>query len=151
SAPFTIQQNRTRTAKFTMALALDPAVAGAVNKADLQYRILAGLDGGKRIVLPKSGRGGISVPGDSPIPFETVTYRTTIAFFGKGRNTFTVVNELPVEEYLQGVVPNELSPITCGQLEGLKAQAVAARTYVMRNPGQSKNEGYDICSTDACQ
>src|SRR5207244_3867411 len=35
--------------------------------------------------------------------------------------------------------------------EALKAQAVAARTYVMRNLGQYRNEGYDICASDACQ
>ena len=55
------------------------------------------------------------------------------------------------KQYLLGVVPNELSPTTFGELEALKAQAVAARTYVMRNLGQSKKEGYDICATDACQ
>src|SRR5204862_1447547 len=37
------------------------------------------------------------------------------------------------------------------QLEALKAQAVAARTYVQRNLGQYANEGYDICATDSCQ
>jgi peptidoglycan hydrolase-like amidase len=61
------------------------------------------------------------------------------------------VNELPIEDYLPGVVPNELSPATFGELEALKAQAVAARTYVIRNLGQSKKEGYDICATDTCQ
>src|SRR5207344_3603383 len=40
---------------------------------------------------------------------------------------------------------------TFGQIEALKAQAVAARTYIQRNMGQYKNEGYDICATDACQ
>ena len=67
------------------------------------------------------------------------------------RHTLTIVNELPLEEYLRGVVPNELSPTTFGQIEALKAQAVAARTYIQRNLGQYKNEGYDICATDACQ
>ena len=71
--------------------------------------------------------------------------------FGNTRNTFTVVNELPLEEYLLGVVPNELSPSTFGQLEALKAQAVAARTYIVKNMGQYRAEGYDICDTDACQ
>src|SRR5262249_27975071 len=66
-------------------------------------------------------------------------------------NTLTVVNELPIEQYLLGVVPNELSPATFGQLEALKAQAVAARTYAIKNMGQSRREGYDICDTDACQ
>ena len=64
------------------------------------------------------------------------------------RNTLTVVNELPLEEYLLGVVPNELSPSTFGQLEALKAQAVAARTYIVKNMGQYRAEGYDICDTD---
>ena len=48
-------------------------------------------------------------------------------------------------------MPNELSPTTFGQIEALKAQAVAARTYIQRNLGQYRNEGYDICATDACQ
>src|SRR6185369_852652 len=61
------------------------------------------------------------------------------------------VNELPMEDYLLGVVPNELSPTTFGELEALKAQAVAARTYILRNLGQYKDEGYDICATDMCQ
>src|SRR6516165_8972033 len=148
---FSIQQNRTRTAKFTMVLALDPAAAGAVTKADLQYRILVELDGGKLIVLARNSKVRVNVPGDVPIEFENRTYRGTIEVFGNARNTFTVVNELPLEQYLLGVVPNELSPTTFGQIEALKAQAVAARTYVVRNLGQYKNEGYDICSTDACQ
>ena len=49
------------------------------------------------------------------------------------------------------MVPNELSPSTFGELEALKAQAVAARTYIVANLGQSREEGYDICDTDACQ
>jgi stage II sporulation protein D len=36
-------------------------------------------------------------------------------------------------------------------LEVLKAQAVAARTYTLRNLGEFESEGYDICSTPRCQ
>lgn len=151
ASAFSIQQNRTRTAKFTMIVALDPNASGAVTKNDLQYRVLVELDGGKLIVLPKTGRIRINVPGDIPIEFENRTYRGAIEVFGNARNTFTVVNELPLEQYLLGVVPNELSPATFSQIEALKAQAVAARTYAVRNMGQSRNEGFDICATDACQ
>jgi len=56
-----------------------------------------------------------------------------------------------LEEYLRGVVPNELNPTAFGQIEALKAQAVAARTYIQRNMGQYKKEGYDVCATDTCQ
>src|SRR5438552_17717300 len=53
---FTIQQNRTRTAKFTMALAVDPAATGTLTQANLQYRTLVELDGGKIIIVPKGAR-----------------------------------------------------------------------------------------------
>jgi peptidoglycan hydrolase-like amidase len=147
---FTIQQNRTRTAKFTMALAVDPVLTGVLTNSNLQYRTVIELDGGRIIVLPKGARTQID-GGGVPVEFDNRSYRAKIEVFGNARNTFTVVNELPLEEYLLGVVPNELSPVTFGQIEALKAQAVAARTYIIRNLGQYKNEGYDICATDACQ
>ena len=65
--------------------------------------------------------------------------------------TLTVVNVLNLEDYLRGVVPNELSPAVFPQIEALKAQAVAARTYALRNRGQFAGKGYDICATPACQ
>jgi stage II sporulation protein D len=151
SVPFTIQQNSTRTAKFTSVLALDPASSNRVlSKADLQYRMVVELDGGKLLALAMSSKVRIE-PTGAPIEIDNRSYRGAIEVFGNSRNTFTIVNELPVEQYLLGVVPNELSPTTFGQLEALKAQAVAARTYIVRNMGQYKNEGYDICATDACQ
>jgi stage II sporulation protein D len=61
------------------------------------------------------------------------------------------VNVVNLEDYLQGVVPNELSPDAFPQLEALKAQAVAARTYVLRNRGGYAAHGYDICATPSCQ
>jgi stage II sporulation protein D len=150
SSPFTIQQNRTRTAKFTMIVALDPAVTGTLTKSDLQYRTVVELDAGKLIVLPKGARTPIDA-GGAPIEFDNRTYRGKLDVFANARNTLTVVNELPMEDYLLGVVPNELNPVAFGEIEALKAQAVAARTYIARNLGQYKNEGYDICATDACQ
>ena len=150
ATPFTIQQTRTRTAKFTMVLSIDPAAAGAVTSANLQYRTLVEIDGGKLILVPKGTKTEIEA-GGTPIEFETKTYRGKMEVSGNARNTFTVVNELPIEDYLLGVVPNELNPATFPEVEALKAQAVAARTYIMRNLGQYKREGYDICATDACQ
>jgi stage II sporulation protein D len=63
----------------------------------------------------------------------------------------TLVNVVNIEDYLKGVVPNELSPDAFPQIEALKAQAVAARTYVLRNRGQFGRRGYDICATPSCQ
>src|SRR5262245_44143698 len=106
---FTIQQNRTRTAKFTMVLSLDRTFTGALTKANLQYRTLVEIDGGRLFVLPPDSVTPIDTRG-APVEVDNRTYRGKIEVFGNSRNTFTVVNELPLEDYLLGVVPNELSP-----------------------------------------
>jgi stage II sporulation protein D len=65
--------------------------------------------------------------------------------------SLTVVNVVNVEQYLRGVVPNELSPVAFPQIEALKAQAVAARTWVLAHLGDYSSKGYDVCATPACQ
>ncbi len=62
-----------------------------------------------------------------------------------------MVNVVNVEDYLRGVVPNELSPLAFPEIEALKAQAVAARSYVLNHRGEFVARGYDICATPACQ
>jgi stage II sporulation protein D len=78
-------------------------------------------------------------------------YRGILEVRANESGTLTVVNIVHVEDYLRGVVPNELSPVSFPQLEALKAQAVAARTYALRNRGQFQSKGYDLCDTPACQ
>ena len=82
---------------------------------------------------------------------EATPYRGIFEVRTGAPGTLTVINVLNLEDYLKGVVPNELSPTVFGELEALKAQAVAARTYAMRNMGQYAAKGYDICATAACQ
>lgn len=135
-----------------MVLAVDPSLSNRVlTRNDLKYRAVVEIDGGRILVLPNSTKIRIEPRDNTLIEFDNRSYRGAIEVFGNARNSFTVVDELPLEDYLPGVVPNELSPTTYGEIEALKAQAVAARTYAVRNMGQSKNEGYDICATDACQ
>jgi stage II sporulation protein D len=62
-----------------------------------------------------------------------------------------LVNILNVENYLKGVVPCELSPDIYNAYEALKAQAVAARTYAVKNLGKNEDLGFDLCDTAACQ
>ncbi len=147
---FTVEQRATRAATFAPVLALDPAATGPLTKANLEYRLAVELDGDVTIVMAAGARVRIEPPA-APLEMDGHAYRGALEVFGNARHTLTVVNELPLEEYLRGVVPNELNPTAFGEIEALKAQAVAARTYVYRNLGQSQNEGYDVCSTDACQ
>ena len=147
---FTVEGRATRSATFASVLAVDPARSGALAASDVQYRVTVTLDGGAILVVPAAKHVRIEPPA-APLEIDTRAYRGALEIFGNIRNTLTVVNELPIEMYLRGVVPNELNPTAFGQLEALKAQAVAARTYIYRNLGQYKKEGYDICATDACQ
>jgi stage II sporulation protein D len=78
-------------------------------------------------------------------------YRGIIELFINSTGSLSVINELHIEDYLKGVVPCEMSPLIFNELEALKAQAVAARTYAIRNMGQFSSDGYDLCSTSRCQ
>jgi SpoIID/LytB domain protein len=60
-----------------------------------------------------------------------------------------VTRELPVEEYLVGVLAAESS--VEGEIEALKAQAVVSRAFALKNLGRHAREGYDFCSTTHCQ
>lgn len=63
----------------------------------------------------------------------------------------TVVNEVPMELYLLGVVPFEIGRVGPELLEAAKAQAVAARTYALRYLGRRENLGFDVFATVADQ
>ncbi len=62
-----------------------------------------------------------------------------------------LINILNLDEYLKSVVPSELSPYTFGELEALKAQAVAARTYALRNLRSNEELGFDLCDSPKSQ
>jgi stage II sporulation protein D len=62
-----------------------------------------------------------------------------------------LANTLNLEDYLKGVVPEELSPDRFRGYEALKAQAVAARTYAIKNLGLNRDLGFDLCDTPKCQ
>jgi len=78
-------------------------------------------------------------------------YRGRLLVYLNDRGRLNLINELPLEDYLRGVVPAEMGPELYPRLEALKAQAVAARTYTLRNLGEFEAEGYDICATPRCQ
>jgi stage II sporulation protein D len=79
-----------------------------------------------------------------PVRYNEKPYRGRIEVFANSRGSLTVVNVVPLEDYVRGVVPNELSPGGWPQLEALKAQAVAARTYAVSNLGRFGSEGFDL-------
>lgn len=89
--------------------------------------------------------------GGSGIVAQGHRYRGRILIYLNDRGSLNLIDELPLEEYLRGVVPSEMGPEQFPEVEALKAQAVAARTYALKNLGEFAREGYDICSSPRCQ
>ena len=88
---------------------------------------------------------------NAPVRLNDRPYRGRIEVFTNSRGTLTVVNDLGLEDYVRGVVANELSPGGYPALEALKAQAIAARTYALKNRGQFMSEGFDVLPTTRSQ
>ena len=85
------------------------------------------------------------------LQLEGKTYRGAIELRVDTSGRLRAVNWVELESYLRAVVPSELGPEVWPQLEALKAQAVAARTYALANVQQFDEDGYDICATPRCQ
>lgn len=88
---------------------------------------------------------------NAPVRFNDKPFRGRIEVFANLRGALTVVNVIGLEDYVKGVVPNELSPGGYPAIEALKAQAIAARTYAVRNRGQFASDGYDLLPTTRSQ
>ncbi len=88
---------------------------------------------------------------DARVVVDGAPYRGSLRIAVNARGTLNVVNRVDLEEYLYGVVPAEMGPKRFDAIEGLKAQAVAARTYAMAHRAQFESEGYDICPGPKCQ
>lgn len=85
--------------------------------------------------MKKDGEAAFAVKGN--------TYRGDIKLLPSAyRSGVTVVNAVPMEAYLCGVVPSEISP--SWHADAVKAQAVAARTYAMYHRDGYRDAGYDV-------
>jgi stage II sporulation protein D len=87
----------------------------------------------------------------SLVAWADATYRGRLALKATARGTLHVINRVGLEDYLKGVVPAEMGPRVYDEVEALKAQAVAARSYAAKHRGQFASEGYDLCATPRCQ
>ncbi len=96
---------------------------------------------------------GKSLSTENPNPIKIGTgklnsYRGQVEFLRKTGSDMTIINVLPLEEYLYGVVPNELEALA--PVEALKAQAIAARTYTYISINKHAKYGFNLCSTTDC-
>ncbi len=85
---------------------------------------------------------------NSTFKIEDNNYRGYI-YFNTNGNEIIPINHVKLEEYLYGVVPREMP--ASFNMEALKAQAIAARTYALHNINKHSNEGFNLCDTTHCQ
>jgi SpoIID/LytB domain protein len=78
-------------------------------------------------------------------------YRGEIHLVLNASGLINVVNVLPLEDYLRGVVLMEIPMGVPRGIEALKAQAVAARSYALSHLGQHNDRGYDLVNDARAQ
>lgn len=102
----------------------------------MRYRILVSGDFGAFMIdvddsrnYPMFGATATNAKGDYILSVDGKDYRGYIEIGRYGSSGVTAINILPLEEYLYGVVPSEVSYTWPAEM--LKAQAVVARSYAV--------------------
>lgn len=89
--------------------------------------------------------------GDAAILIDGTAYRGGALVRAAGPGRVTAVNVVALEEYLLGVVPLEIGSRPAEEIEAVKAQAIAARTYAISHIGRRESLGFDFYATVADQ
>jgi len=99
------------------------------------------------LVFSSLGRQKPAVHISTP-PYRGETYRGSLAI-APWRDRLFAVNLVDLEEYLRSVVPAEIGGRA--PTAALEAQAVAARSYALRNHQRHGPNGFDLCDEVHCQ
>lgn len=108
--------------------------AGVQNQA-AQLVTLAAVSASAAIRVETPGNRQLTVPGVVEVHYANGAIR--------------LVNRLPLEEYVLGVLAAEMPESY--PVDALKAQAITIRTYALRNRGKHKSVGCDVCDSQHCQ
>lgn len=98
-------------------------------------------------LVKKSGVAGVVIEAEKGLRVDGRLYLGRLTVRPDNRAGLEVVNRLPLETYLLGIVGSEMSP--AWPIEALRAQAVAARTYAMerRMKMRAANKPFDMDAT----
>ncbi len=94
-------------------------------------------------------KGPISLKAPDGLLWEKGTYLGPFSIQSDAYGTWTLVEHVPIERYLNGVVPHEIG--ASSPEAALAAQAVLARTWALANSHRFKVDGYNLCSDTQCQ
>jgi stage II sporulation protein D len=84
----------------------------------------------------------VTVPDGSLIYLDGRSFRGTVDIIKKDNMKLAVINRINLEEYLYGVLYNEVSHRW--PMEAIKAQGITARTFALYQARQNKLQDYDL-------
>lgn len=113
--------------------------------ADAQGRLSA--RGPSGVIRPRAA--SLRVIPDEPggLTINGRQYRGEALIIPRSGGLVSALNVVDLEAYLLGVVPREIGRLPASQIEAMKAQAVAARTYAIGNLGGRESLGFDFYAT----
>jgi stage II sporulation protein D len=142
-------------------IAGDGPIAGS-ERDDVVIR----LDRGEPLTVRQDGYGIVVSGGSAGGRYERLTfvsldpgryvrvegrpYRGIVEVFSSGSG-LVVVNVLPLEAYVGGVVNAEMGRRAPDEEAALEAQAIVSRTYALRNLGKFASRGFDLQASVADQ
>ncbi|MBQ3101292.1 MAG: SpoIID/LytB domain-containing protein [Clostridia bacterium] len=77
------------------------------------------------------------------------SYGGVFQFTRNGDYSMKLINILPLEEYVLGVLPNEISSYYPAETK--KAFAVTVRSYTLSSLSRHSSSGFNLCNTTCCQ
>ena len=94
-------------------------------------------------------QGPIRLEAPAGLRWGTGVYKGPFRLLADAHGGWTLLEEVPLERYLEGVVPHEIG--AASPPAALAAQAVLARTWAVRNRGRYGADGYHLCADTQCQ
>jgi stage II sporulation protein D len=91
---------------------------------------------------PRRGLSAVNVTENQFAMADGRRYRGRLAVV-RGASGLTLLNRVPVEAYLAGVIGEELGPRRPDERQAMLAQAVASRTFALKNRGRWETLGFD--------
>lgn len=116
--------------------------AGRLEAESSTGRRIGPLDAPVR-VRPRSSDAAVTIGG--------AAYRGEALVLAPAPSRATAINVVDLEAYLLGVVPLEIGARPESEIEAVKAQAIAARTYAIGHLGSRGSLGFDFYATIADQ
>lgn len=118
-----------------------------VNPSSTRVQVLNAQD--KVLLMYDASQLELHFKSNSIINVDGRNYRGSVMIRRQVDSDMTIINYLPLEEYLYGVVPREMPALW--PREALKAQAVVARSYAIASFNKFSNLGFNVCSTTSSQ